>query len=609
MNLTQILNNLDTLFKQHKSNEVESFIFEHIEQAKKTNQIDIVLTLYNELIGYYRSISLHQKSLEISKTVLDLIQQMKLENTISHATSLLNIATAKRAAKMYHEAIDDYNKVIDIYTKNQDTPQYLFASLYNNISMAYSELNDATTAKTYLLKALEIIKKDENHKIELASTYTNLANLALKLSNIDEAFKYINEAIHIFESDTQINSHYSYALITKAQLCYIQKDYDLAIETYSKALKEIIINYGENETFISVCNDISIVLQEAGFKKEADIFSQKANKASLKLKTDQMKGIEISEQYYLTYGKNMIETLFPEYVSKIAVGLVGQGSECFGYDDLISRDHDFGPSFCMWLTDEDYEIIGEQLNEAYLNLPKDFLGLSSRNETLHGKNRVGVLRISDFYKEFIGNKNGNLSLLDYLYIPSSSLATITNGKVFYDPLGKFSEIRHNLLKGYPKDIKYKKIAARLSYMAQSGQYNYARCMLRHDIVAANQALSIFINNTIELIYLFNDTYCPYYKWAFKGLSHLKILNHLAILLEQLVSLPLNIQNWQNVLPNTINMNDPQVVIIENICKEIVEYLNLIHLTNHYETYLDSHTQNVLEHIQNQTIKNKHVMEG
>ena len=42
------------------------------------------------------------------------------------------------------------------------------------------------------------------------------------------------------------------------------------------------------------------------------------------------------------------------------------------FDDELSRDHDFAPRFCLWLTDEDYDAIGEQLQADYDALSRDF---------------------------------------------------------------------------------------------------------------------------------------------------------------------------------------------------------------------------------------------
>ena len=45
-----------------------------------------------------------------------------------------------------------------------------------------------------------------------------------------------------------------------------------------------------------------------------------------------MKGLELSKRFYETYGAPMLSEKFPELEDKLAIGLVGDGSECFGYD-------------------------------------------------------------------------------------------------------------------------------------------------------------------------------------------------------------------------------------------------------------------------------------
>ena len=58
-----------------------------------------------------------------------------------------------------------------------------------------------------------------------------------------------------------------------------------------------------------------------------------------------MNGLELSEKFYIEYGVPMLQNEFSHLESVVAVGLMGSGSECFGYDDEISRDHDFDPGF------------------------------------------------------------------------------------------------------------------------------------------------------------------------------------------------------------------------------------------------------------------------
>ena len=90
-----------------------------------------------------------------------------------------------------------------------------------------------------------------------------------------------------------------------------------------------------------------------------------------------MKGIEISKAYFNEYGLPMLNNDFLEILPYLCVGLVGSGSDCYGFDDETSRDHDFEPGFCIFLPDED--VIDRRteflLERAYAKLPKEFMGL------------------------------------------------------------------------------------------------------------------------------------------------------------------------------------------------------------------------------------------
>ena len=76
-----------------------------------------------------------------------------------------------------------------------------------------------------------------------------------------------------------------------------------------------------------------------------------------------MKGLELARKYYEEYGRKMIDSQFADVADRICVGLVGEGSECLGYDDDISTDHDFEPAFCLFITKEDEKKFGFELKE------------------------------------------------------------------------------------------------------------------------------------------------------------------------------------------------------------------------------------------------------
>ena len=218
-----------------------------------------------------------------------------------------------------------------------------------------------------------------------------------------------------------------------------------------------------------------------------------------------MKGLAMARQLYEETVRPALAEEFPEQEGRIAVGLAGPGSECFGFDDEISQDHDFVPRLCLWLTAEDAAVYGQRLQQRYeawtAHLP---------DVTAQARDRSGVIPIPEFYRRFTGCPGAPEGSLYWLRVADHYLAAASNGEVFRDDLGAFTAVRETLLRGYPLDVMRKKLAARLFVMGQAGQYNYPRCARRSDIVAM----------TLQAIYLLNGRYAPFYKWLYRGAEDL-----------------------------------------------------------------------------------------
>jgi hypothetical protein len=241
-----------------------------------------------------------------------------------------------------------------------------------------------------------------------------------------------------------------------------------------------------------------------------------------------LKGLDLAYEYYRQYGEALLWTWFPEYADRIACGLVGEGSECFGFDDEMSHDHDFGAGFCLWLTDEDAQLIAAELDARYAQLPESFMGYHKREvrRASDGARQAGVMRISDFYLRYTGLCRPPDTLREWLRIPEHLLAAAVNGRVFCDRLGRFTELREALLAHYPEDIRLRKLIFCAAEMAQAGQYNYARSLKRKERVAASFALNKFASAACHAAYLLNRRYMPFYKWAHRGLEGLPRLPEL-----------------------------------------------------------------------------------
>ncbi len=307
-----------------------------------------------------------------------------------------------------------------------------------------------------------------------------------------------------------------------------------------------------------------------------------------------MNGIELAENFYIEYGAPMIHTLFPTYEKKIAVGIAGKGSECFGYDDTISQDHDFHAGFCMWLAKDDYEEIGFRLTRAYGKLPKEYKGVSLEARSFYGDHKFGVHSIEDFFEKTIGNKNIPINNNQWFCIPSYALAEAVNGKIFRDDCQEFTKLRWQLSDNMPMDVWKKKLAARLALMAQAGQYNYPRCLAHKEPEAAALAVQEFVQHTMHAIFLLRNRPMPYYKWSFRALRNLPNTNEY-------------LQDLRILLKIEETDKGKEQETIDRICGRVIQEVIERNLAKQQGDYLEPYAFAVMNHIESAEIQALHVM--
>ncbi len=328
-----------------------------------------------------------------------------------------------------------------------------------------------------------------------------------------------------------------------------------------------------------------------------------------------MNGLEISRAFFEEFARPMLESM-PETTPYIAAGLCGSGSECFGFDDDISKDHDFEPGFILFLPGED--IVDRRaaflLERAYAKLPREYLGLKRSLVSPVGGMRRGVIRTGDFFKEKTGNENGVLTIGQWLTVPETALAEAVNGEIFCDPYGEVTRIREGL-KQYPEDVRLKKLAGNLLLMAQAGQYNYLRCLKHGESGAAQLAVMEYVKATLNVIFLLNRTYQPYYKWAFRALRSLggkaAAESTASRLAEEADLLEFLITSANDTTPDPDGFNPPlsetKQDLIESIAADVIEELQNQGITEAICGDLEKHAYSVNDHIQDAAIRNLHVL--
>ena len=181
MEIQKILTRYDSYLNMGKLKDAEALLLLSLQDAEEEGLYGARLTLLNELEGLYRSTGRARQALEISEKALALISVLGLTGQEPHAVTLLNGATACRAAGENEKALQMYRRAEQILRDLGQEEGYLMTALYNNISQAYLDLQQPQQALHYQQQALTQIRKFPDTKAEEATTQISMVQSLLML--------------------------------------------------------------------------------------------------------------------------------------------------------------------------------------------------------------------------------------------------------------------------------------------------------------------------------------------------------------------------------------------------------------------------------------------
>ena len=255
-------------------------------------------------------------------------------------------------------------------------------------------------------------------------------------------------------------------------------------------------------------------------------------------------GLQLCKLFYNEEVKPILNKNFPKL--RYSAAIIGWGSEVLGFDTPISRDHHWGPRVLLFLSENDYTRLKDQIDEVLSDqLPYEFMGYSTNysepepNGVRHpvkitrGRihHMVNIYTVRSFFKARLGiDPHKEWSALDWLVLPQQRLLELTSGEVYHDGLGELEKMRTRL-KYYPRDVWLYMLAAQWTRISQEeafvGRAGHVGDELGSQIVAAR-----LVREIIKLAFLMERRYTPYSKWLGTAFQRLRIAKTLTPLLRQ-----------------------------------------------------------------------------
>lgn len=260
-----------------------------------------------------------------------------------------------------------------------------------------------------------------------------------------------------------------------------------------------------------------------------------------------MQGIELSRRFYADIVRPWLDRVAPGLQHSAA--LIGYGSELLGFDDEMSKDHNWGPRVHLFLSPADVDAHGRGLIDAFSTVaPKHFLGepigwRSRPHPAASGRWALGAadhgLEIHTIEARLAAGlaleSVDALDSLRWLGLSEQRLLGFTAGAVFHDDGESLGKVR-SALAYFPRDVWLYKIACQWRRIGEEQAF-VGRTGMVGDEIGSRVIAARLVRDMMRMGFLLDRRYAPYPKWFGSAFARLPIAATLSSMLDRVLAAP------------------------------------------------------------------------
>ena len=174
---------------------VEKHLLYWLAEAEANRDSRGLLTLHNELMGYYRKQGKQEPAFRHAEAADSLLRKLSMEETVTAGTTWVNIGTVREAFGDPDAALRFFTQARENYEKNLPSGDGRLGGLYNNMGLCLASLGRYADCREMYRKALDVMASQPNGELEQAITWLNLADALYAELGPEESEKQIEECL------------------------------------------------------------------------------------------------------------------------------------------------------------------------------------------------------------------------------------------------------------------------------------------------------------------------------------------------------------------------------------------------------------------------------